>query len=394
MGVLSSCRGNEPSATPVLLRPAVVETVTPTVTALPITTATTEQFPSPTAVATYTPFPSITQIRPDQTQLFRLADNLFPREANAPDPSEGIWRPPPYDVPLSLHYNDHYWLIRPIPSGYRNYSLEWFPYGNDVLIPEYAPYRIHHGLDFPNDTGTPILAASSGTVIWAGPLPSTRDGVNYYGNTVIIEHDWQWQEQKVYTLYAHTLELFVEVGDDVQQGQLLAGIGQSGAVSGAHLHLEVRVGGNNRFNSRNPELWLAPYSGWGTLAGRFTDKRGRPITNAFIAVELEDGSGPTRTRRTYTYDGVTPDEVWNENFVVADLPAGRYTLELTSEADGVTYERTVEVLPGRTNFISIQADFTFIPTPTPIPSPTITGTLPISPLLPITPSVPITTTLP
>jgi hypothetical protein len=58
------------------------------------------------------------------------------------------------------------------------------------------------------------------------------------------------------------------------------------------------------------------------------------------------------------------------------LPAGRYTI--TIDAGGRTYRRTVEVLPGLTNFVVFQADFTFIPTqiptPTQTPLPTPTGT--------------------
>ena len=224
----------------------------------------------PTSTATVTRWPTTsplgTAIRPADAQLLRPPE-LPPDAANAD------WRPPPLPVPLSIHPDDHYWLIRPIPSGKRNYDLEWYPFGNDVLVPSLYPYRIHHGLDFPNETGTPILAAASGTVIHAGPLPSNQDGFNYYGNTVIVEHDWQWQGQPVYTLYAHALQLFVAVDDRVEQGQLLAGVGESGEVSGPHLHFEVRVGENNYFAVRNPMLWIAPYEGWGTLAGRLVDRR-------------------------------------------------------------------------------------------------------------------------
>ena len=286
-------------------------------------------------------------------------------------------RPPPYDVPLALHPADHYWLIRPIPSGSRNYDLEWYPYGSDVLLPELAPYRIHHGLDFPNDTGTPILAAASGTVIFAGVRPSPRNGVNYYGNTIIIEHDMQWQGQRMFTLYAHTLEMFVQEGDWVEQGELIAGVGASGEVSGAHLHLELRVGVNNYFDVRNPILWLAPFEGYGTLAGRFVDEAGRWITSAPISVRPLNVDTPARQTRTYYGDVVKPDEVWQENFVVGDLPAGRYAIELT--VAGQTYGRTVDILPGRTNFVIVQADVPFIPTVTPtLPAPVITSTVPIT----------------
>lgn len=323
--------------------------------------------PDRPALPTYTPVPQATPIvvgtgvRPDQVAVYRTPDY-------GPTPVPEL-RPPPYPVPLALHPDDHYVLIRPIPSGFRNYDLEWYPYGNDVLLPQFYPYRVHHGLDFPNDTGTPILAAGSGTVIHAGPLPSPLDGVNYYGNTVIIQHDWQWAGQNVYTLYAHTLELFVAVGDTVHQGDLLAGVGSSGEVSGPHLHLEVRLGDNNYYNSRNPSLWIAPYEGWGVLAGTFTDNRGLPIQNGVIVVTPLNVDYPVRVVHTYLSNAVTPDDYWRENFVVADLPQGRYTVTLFV-ADRI-YERTVDLLPGRTNYIAVQADIAYTAPPTPTFVPTI-----------------------
>ncbi len=277
------------------------------------------------------------------------------------------WRPPPYQVPLSLHPDDHYWLSRPIPSNRRNYDLEWYPFGNDVLLPELAPYRIHHGIDLPNPQGTSVLAAGSGTVIHAGPLPSPNDGVNYYGNTVIIHHDWQWQGQDVYTLYAHTLELFVEVGDTVDQGQLIAGVGSSGEVTSSHLHLEVRVGENTYADTRNPALWLAPYEGWGTLAGRLVDRRGRMIPGATLTLLPVNVDAPARIQRTYSLS-VRSDDVWRENFVIGDLPVGRYTLLISVNA--ITYRRDVEVFPGQTTFEVVSTLFEYIPTATPVPSPT------------------------
>lgn len=317
-------------------------------------------------------------LRPGQVVLQRNPDS------GEEPPVE--WRPPPVPVPYSLHPDDHYWLARPIASDRRNYDLTWYHYGNRPMRSEALPYRVHHGLDFPNETGTPIFAASSGTVVWAGPLRSNRDGVNYYGNTVIIKHDWQWREKDVYTLYAHTLELFVEVGDQVDQGQLIAGVGASGEVSGPHLHLEVRVGDNNYANTVNPALWLAPYEGWGTLAGRFMDNRGEPIHGAQLTIipvnVVGDLEVPIQRQRTYEPSTVNPDEVWQENFVVADLPAGEYRVILVTA--GETFRRTVTIQPGQTNYIIVQADFNWAPTATPTPTPTAAPTA--LPTLAVTPT--------
>ena len=308
------------------------------------------------AVVHDVPTPSGIGIRPNEAQQLWVPDA-------GPEPPEG-WRPPPYEVPLSIHYDDHYWLARPLPSGSRNYDLEWYPYGNDVQLPDRPSYRIHHGLDFLNQTGTPVLAASSGTVVFAGPFPSPLNGVNYYGNTVIILHDWQWQGQDVYTLYAHTLELFVTEGEVVRQGEVIAGVGSSGEVSGPHLHFEVRVGTNNYHDTRNPALWLAPFEGWGTLAGRFVDKNNQMISGASLTLLPLNVDVPVRKQSTY-HAIVQSDEIWQENFVFGDLPAGQYRLMIDMN-DGVhIYEREMEIFPGQTSFEIISTDFEFIPTPAP-----------------------------
>ncbi|NHZ72601.1 MAG: peptidoglycan DD-metalloendopeptidase family protein, partial [Aquificales bacterium] len=308
-----------------------------------------------------------------------VAEQNYVRSAGPAPRNTEEWRPPPMSVPLSYNPDDHYWLIRPIPSGSRNYDLEWYPFGNDVQAADVPAYRVHHGVDFPNETGTPVLAAGSGTVIHAGSFPSPRNGVNYYGNTVVIQHDWQWLGKDLFTLYAHTLELFVEEGDYVEQGQVIAGVGSSGEVTGPHLHLEVRVGTNEYVNARNPALWLAPYEGWGTLAGQLVDRRGRMIPGAKLELRLPDANENLRQQSTYATT-VRSDDIWQENFVIGDVPAGQYELHITV-AD-VAYKRDVEILPGQTTFEIIATEFSFNPTSTPIPLPTplptlaITGTVP------------------
>jgi murein DD-endopeptidase MepM/ murein hydrolase activator NlpD len=273
-------------------------------------------------------------------------------------------------------------MIRPIPSGHRNFELEWYPFGNDVQTNLIPSYRVHHGIDLPNETGTPILAASSGTVIHAGTFLSPNNGVNYYGNTVVIQHDWQWNGQDVFTLYAHTLELFVEVGDRVEQGQLIAGVGSSGEVSGPHLHFEVRVGANQYSAARNPALWMAPYEGWGTIAGRFIDRQGNLISSATLTLISVDSDALDRHQQTY-YPTVGSDPVWRENFVFADVPAGNYELIIDANDGAHRYKRDVEVRPGQTSFELISTNFTFVPTATPLPTSEPTGT-PFPPLIILT----------
>ncbi len=402
--LLAACQSRPVEIAALVVPTMAFQAQAPALSPTPSPTPSPSQTPLPSHTPSVTPTPSPSPI-PVGGGVNPLLLDFTPRPTLPPNallPTAALeWRPPPLPVPVSIHPEDHYWFARPIPSDRRNYDLEYYPYGNDILIPEYAPYRVHHGLDYPNDPGTPVLAAGSGEVIWAGPLPSPRDGFNNYGNTVIIRHDWQWRGEDVYTLYAHTLELFVKVGDRVATGQLLAGVGDSGLVTGPHLHFEVRVGDNNYNATRNPSLWLAPYEGWGTLAGRFVDRLGEPIGNAELVVTPLDRGSSARVyrQRTYMERSLVPDEVWNENFVIGDIPAGTYRVELfmTTAEDGLRrrFTNTVRVLPGRTNYLLVQADFIYVPTPTPTPSPTpavITATTGISGTTTLTETIDLTPT--
>jgi murein DD-endopeptidase MepM/ murein hydrolase activator NlpD len=92
----------------------------------------------------------------------------------------------------------------------------------------------HAGEDIGAPSGTPILAADSGTVI-------TANSGNYgggYGNYVVISHG-----NGVTTLYAHQSAIAVSLGQSVTQGSVIGYVGSTGLSTGPHLHFEVRVTG-------------------------------------------------------------------------------------------------------------------------------------------------------
>ncbi len=89
----------------------------------------------------------------------------------------------------------------------------------------------HTGLDIAASAGTPIKAAASGTVTFAGRKGS-------YGNMLVITHS-----NGVQTYYAHCSKLYASVGKTVSQGDIVAAVGTTGNSTGPHLHLEVRVNG-------------------------------------------------------------------------------------------------------------------------------------------------------
>jgi murein DD-endopeptidase MepM/ murein hydrolase activator NlpD len=92
--------------------------------------------------------------------------------------------------------------------------------------------RFHAGIDFAASHGSAIRAADSGRVIFSGWYGG-------YGQTVIIDHG-----NGVSTLYAHASRLYVNEGQNVQQGQSIAAVGSTGLSTGPHLHFEVRQNGN------------------------------------------------------------------------------------------------------------------------------------------------------
>ncbi|MBW2277742.1 MAG: M23 family metallopeptidase, partial [Deltaproteobacteria bacterium] len=88
----------------------------------------------------------------------------------------------------------------------------------------------HDGIDIPASRGAPVKAAADGVVLYSG------DEIKGYGNLVIIRH-----EGGVITVYAHGDKNLVSEGDEIEKGQQVALVGDSGTASTTHLHFEVRV---------------------------------------------------------------------------------------------------------------------------------------------------------
>jgi len=88
--------------------------------------------------------------------------------------------------------------------------------------------RLHAGVDFGAPIGTPVYAASNGTVLAAGPASG-------YGRRVKLAHPGG-----IITVYGHISREAVTVGQAVQAGQLVAYSGNEGRSTNPHLHLEVR----------------------------------------------------------------------------------------------------------------------------------------------------------
>lgn len=89
----------------------------------------------------------------------------------------------------------------------------------------------HAGIDITAEMGSEVYAAAPGTIVYSG-------WIRAYGQVVKIQHS-----NGFITLYAHNQKNLVEVGEDVEAGQLIATVGRSGHATGPHVHFEVRYKG-------------------------------------------------------------------------------------------------------------------------------------------------------
>jgi len=89
--------------------------------------------------------------------------------------------------------------------------------------------RMHEGVDYAVNIGTPIRAAGAGRVMFSGWSSG-------YGKTVIIEH-----RKGLRTLYAHNSQLLVHVGEYVERNEVISKSGNTGRSTGPHLHFEVQI---------------------------------------------------------------------------------------------------------------------------------------------------------
>ena len=76
-----------------------------------------------------------------------------------------------------------------------------------------------------------MICPARGRVVFAGPL-------EIRGNATIIDHGWG-----IYTGYWHQSEIRVQVGEIVEEGQIIGLVGNTGRSAGAHLHWEIWAGG-------------------------------------------------------------------------------------------------------------------------------------------------------
>ncbi len=149
----------------------------------------------------------------------------FMSKGRAPSSS---YRPGIYDH--FFHKEGYQW---PVPDSRRissDYGHRWG--------------KRHAGIDIPAKTGTNIVAANDGVVVYSG------DEYSGFGNLIVIAH-----RDGTFTMYGHNHRNKVDRGDIVRKGQVIGLVGNTGRSTGSHLHFEVRRNGSpidpNRYVASN-----------------------------------------------------------------------------------------------------------------------------------------------
>jgi len=121
--------------------------------------------------------------------------------------------------------------VSEVRRRYASTPSRWPIYGRIVSRFGYRvyPWRgFHTGLDISGRYGSPIRTTADGTISFVG----WKRG---YGRTVVIKHGYG-----ISTLYAHLSRYEVKRGQRVRKGQIICYVGNTGYVTGPHLHYEVR----------------------------------------------------------------------------------------------------------------------------------------------------------
>jgi murein DD-endopeptidase MepM/ murein hydrolase activator NlpD len=282
------------------------------------------------------------------------------------------WRPPLVPVPWAISPYDHFYFARPIAADQVNWPLANYRYGG-----VFFENVVHTGVDIDAPAGTPIHAAGPGTVVWAdwGLFRETPgDITDPYGQAVVVRMDFGYQDQELYTVYAHMSKIIAMVGQHVETGDLLGEVGATGATTGPHVHFEVRWGANSFHHTYNPELWMAPPEGWGVLVGRLSDAKNLALQQTEVTVE-NTVTQTARLARTYGPGPVNPDPYYKENLVLGDLPAGLY--KISFRYDGDEQQDWMYIYAGQVTYFTFRGERGFEIGPPPGPKlPSLPSDLP------------------
>ena len=124
----------------------------------------------------------------------------------------------------------------PTPSGLIEAAF------GKVVNPRFNTVTVQKGLDIRAALGTPVRSVAPGTVVYSSWLKG-------YGNVVIVDHGAGY-----HSLYAHLAHSLVEPGNQVEEEEEIAKVGDTGSLKGAYLYFEIRKKGE----AVDPMPWLDP----------------------------------------------------------------------------------------------------------------------------------------
>ncbi len=233
----SPAAGREPPLAPATTLPrsatAIDSTALPSITSVP---APTQNFVPAAPLAA----------PPDSTHVAAALPPSIPAPPSAPAPAAAPASAPPPIEPAQPAS-----LTTPSPEPQRS-ELEpirggrflWPVRGTIVSDFGSKPGGLQNdGINIAAPRGTPIRAADSGVVVYAG------NELRGFGNLLLVKHRDGWV-----TAYAHAEQLLVHRGEEVRRGQVVARVGSSGGVSSPQVHFEVRKGSR----PLNPRDYLGP----------------------------------------------------------------------------------------------------------------------------------------
>ncbi len=137
-------------------------------------------------------------------------------------------------------------ISSPLPPGVFRISSNYGMRSNPIT----GGHGLHAGVDLAAAFGTPIHAVADGTVTYTGPGRAGRSS-----ELVIIEHEVDGIEFASWYVHMYPDGVFVEAGQSVRAGEIIAEVGSNGFSTGPHLHLEIHTS-------------LAMSGGKGTSLGR------------------------------------------------------------------------------------------------------------------------------
>jgi len=233
---------------------------------------------------------------------------------------------------------DHPAWLRPVADRFNQHADQTYLFGTTWG----GRYQPHGGIELNNAEGTPVRAVAPGVVTFAGTGKKETEAV-------IIRHEHRHAGQHTYSVYLHLSAVFTAEGARVDSGDHIGAVGHTGMATNDHLHFAVKLSAEptdgRGLPSYNPLLFLERLPGTGTIAGVVRDADWVPIRGARIhgAVVPAPAESPFAFAETYV-DGVQPDPVLGEDFVIGDVPAGTYPLSVW--IGGEEIRRCVRVEPG------------------------------------------------